>query len=383
MIYRKRYIKQIQYSLRRSRITAILGPRQCGKTTLAKEIALNIKSHFLDLESPTDRAKLQNPELYLKSIKGLIIIDEIQLMPELFPILRVLVDQSSDNGQFLLLGRASPNLVKNASESLTERVEFVDLQGFDLTETGNTKLNRLWIRGGFPRSYLADTNEDSIAWRDGFVRTFLQRDIPQLGIGIPATTLRRFWTMLAHSHGQILNSSQLGKSMGMSDKTVRSYIDILSDTYMIRPLQPWFSNLKKRQVKSPKVYLTDTGLLHYLLGINNLDTLLGHPVLGSSWESFAMEQIIRNNPGIESYFWSTYSGAELDLLLLMKNKRIGIEFKFTDTPKSTKSMHSAITDLELERLYVIYPGSEQYPLHNLIEAIPLSVFMDNLGKDNS
>ncbi len=383
MIYREHYIKQIRNSLKRSRITAILGPRQCGKTTLAKEIALNIKSHFLDLESPTDRVKLQNPELYLKHIKGLIIIDEIQLMPELFPILRVLVDQSSDNGQFLILGSASPNLVKNASESLAERVEFVDLQGFDLTETGNTKLNRLWIRGGFPRSYLADTNEDSIAWRDGFVRTFLQRDIPQLGISIPATTLRRFWTMLAHSHGQILNSSQLGRSMGMNDKTIRSYIDILSDTYMIRPLQPWFANLKKRQVKSPKVYLTDTGLLHYLLGINNLDTLLGHPVLGSSWESFAMEQIIRNNPGIEPYFWSTYSGAELDLLLFMKKKKIGIEFKFTDTPKSTKSMHSAITDLELEKLYVIYPGLEQYPLHTSIEAIPLSGFIDQIRKDNS
>ncbi len=383
MILRTQYIRQIQNSLRRSRITAILGPRQCGKTTLAKKIALTIKSHFLDLESPADRAKLQNPELYLKSIRGLIIIDEIQLMPELFPILRVLTDQSSDNGQFLILGSASPNLVRNASESLAGRVEFVDLQGFNLTETGNATLSRLWIRGGFPLSYLADTDGDSMAWRDGFVRTFLQRDIPQLGIGIPATTLRRFWTMLAHSHGQILNSSQLGKSMGMSDKTIRSYIDILSDTYMIRPLQPWYSNLKKRQVKSPKVYLTDTGLLHYLLGITDMDTLMGHPMLGLSWESFAMEQIIRNNPGIEPYFWSTYTGAEIDLLLFIKGKRIGIEFKFTDSPKSTKSMHSAITDLELEKLYVIYPGSEQYPLHNLIEAIPLTGFINQKGRNNS
>ena len=363
-------------SLKRSRITAILGPRQCGKTTLAKEIARNIKSRFLDLESPADRAKLQNPELYLKSIRGLIIIDEIQSMPELFPVLRVLADQFAENGRFLILGSASPNLVRNASESLAGRVEFVDLHGFDLTETGSTTINRLWVRGGFPLSYLAATEEDSTAWRDGFVRTFLQRDIPQLGIGIPAATLRRFWTMLAHSHGQVLNSSQLGKSMGMSDKTIRSYIDILSDTYMIRLLQPWFTNLKKRQVKSPKIYVTDTGLLHYLLGITNLDTLLGHPVLGSSWESFAMEQILRTNPGIESYFWSTYSGAELDLLLFTKGKRIGMDFKFTDAPKSTKSMHSAITDLDLEKLYVVHPGAEQYPLHNLIEAIPLPFFID-------
>ncbi len=376
MIYRKQYMEQIMRSLKRSRITAILGPRQCGKTTLAKEIARNIKSRFLDLESPADRAKLQNPELYLKSIRGLIIIDEIQSMPELFPVLRVLADQFAENGRFLILGSASPNLVRNASESLAGRVEFVDLHGFDLTETGSTTINRLWVRGGFPLSYLAATEEDSTAWRDGFVRTFLQRDIPQLGIGIPAATLRRFWTMLAHSHGQVLNSSQLGKSMGMSDKTIRSYIDILSDTYMIRLLQPWFTNLKKRQVKSPKIYVTDTGLLHYLLGITNLDTLLGHPVLGSSWESFAMEQILRTNPGIESYFWSTYSGAELDLLLFTKGKRIGVDFKFTDAPKSTKSMHSAITDLDLEKLYVVHPGAEQYPLHNLIEAIPLPFFID-------
>lgn len=383
MIHRKQYIKQIKSSLRRSRITSILGPRQCGKTTLAKEIAKEFKSHFLDLESPTDRAKLQNPEMYLKNIRGLIIIDEIQLKPELFPVLRVLSDQSPENGRFLILGSTSPILIKNASESLAGRIEFVDLQGFDIKETGEIKLNRLWTRGGFPLSFLANSDKDSIAWREGFVRTFLQRDIPQLGKNIPHTTLRRFWTMLAHSHGQVLNSSQLGKSMGMNDKTIRSYIDILSATYMIRPLQPWFSNLKKRQVKSPKIYLTDTGILHHLLGITNLDTLMGHPKLGLSWESFAMEQIIRNTPGLEPYFWSTYSGAELDLLLLRRGKRIGVEFKFTETPKSTKSMHIAINDLQLEKLYVIYPGSEQYPLHDLIEATPLPVFINQSDKDNS
>ena len=376
MIPRENYKHQIQNALRRSKITALLGPRQCGKTTLAKEIAIQKKAHYLDVESPSDRAKLQNPESYLKNIPGLIIIDESQLMPELFPVLRVISDQSSYNGRFLILGSASPDLVRNASESLAGRIEFVDLQGFNLSETGRENIHRLWVRGGFPLSYLANTEEDSIAWREGFVRTFLQRDLPQMGINIPSTTLRRFWTMLAHSHGQVLNSSQLAKSMGMSDKTIRSYIDILGATYMIRSLQPWFANIKKRQVKSPKIYFTDTGLLHHLLGINNLNILLGHPQLGSSWESFAMEHIIRCVPGLAPYCWSTYSGAELDLLLSINGKNFGIEFKYTDTPKSTKSMHSAINDLHLEKLYVIYPGAEHFPLHESIEACPLTVFLD-------
>ncbi|MCK5673826.1 MAG: ATP-binding protein [Spirochaetales bacterium] len=372
MIQRNLYIHQIQKSLKRSKITAILGPRQCGKTTLAKEISLQTKSSFLDIESPTDRAKLQNPELYLKNISGLIILDEIQLMPELFSVLRVLSDQSPSNGRFLILGSASPDLIKNASESLAGRVEFINLQGFDIVETGSSSLDRLWVRGGFPLSYLAKKEGDSIAWRESFIRTFLQRDIPQFGINIPSTTLRRFWTMLAHSHGQILNSSQLAKSMGLNNKTIRSYIDILSATYMIRPLQPWFTNIKKRQVKSPKIYFTDTGLLHQLLGITSLDTLHGHPQLGVSWESFAIEQIIRNNSNTEYYFWSTYSGAELDLFFIHKGKKIGIELKFTGTPKVTKSMHSALKDLNLEKLYIIYPGTERYPLHDLIEVCPLT-----------
>ena len=376
MILRENYRRQIQKALKRSKITALLGPRQCGKTTLAKEIAGQTKAHYLDVESPSDKAKLQNPELYLKDIPGLTIIDEIQLMPELFPILRVISDQSSDIGRFLILGSASPELIRNASESLAGRIEFVDLQGFNLSETGEENLRRLWNRGGFPLSYLAETEKDSVAWREGFVRTFLQRDLPQLGINLPSTTLRRFWTMLAHSHGQVLNSSQLAKSMGMNDKTIRSYIDILDATYMIRSLQPWFANIKKRQVKSPKIYFTDTGLLHHLLGINNQNSLLGHPQLGSSWESFAMEQILRIVPGLVPYFWSTYTGAELDLLFSVNGKNVGIEFKYTDTPKSTKSMHSAIDDLNLEKLYVVYPGVERFPLHESIDACPLTDFLD-------
>ena len=379
MIPRSAYKARILNAIGRSKITALLGPRQCGKTTLAREISQQINSHFLDMESPTDQAKLQNPELYLANIPGMIIIDEIQQMPELFPVLRVLSDRSQDNGRFLILGSASPDITSKASESLAGRIEFVDLHGFNLSETGSEELNRLWIRGGFPLSYLAKTEEDSLAWREGFVRTFLQRDIPQLGINVPSVTLRRFWTMLAHSHGQLLNSSQLANSMGMSDKTIRSYIDILSSTYMIRTLPPWFSNSKKRQVKSPKIYFTDTGLLHHLLGIGNLENLLGHPQLGSSWESFAIEQILRIAPTLVPYFWSTYSGAELDLFISIHGQKIGIEFKFTETPKTTKSMHIAITELEFKKIYVIYPGTERYLLHKSIEACPLPNFMDDIS----
>ena len=301
-------------------------------------------------------------------------------MTELFPVMRVLSDQSRENGRFLILGSASPDILKNTPETLAGRVECVDLHGFDLSETGTDEMTQLWLRGGFPLSYLGKSEEDSIAWREGFVRTFLQRDIPQLGINIPSETLRRFWTMLAHSHGQVLNSSQLAGSMGMSDKTIRSYVDILSATYMVRPLQPWYENIKKRQVKSPKIFLCDTGLLHHLLGIDGIETLLSHPKLGASWESFVIEQILRISPALIPYFWSTYSGAEVDLLTQLQGERIGIEIKFTEIPKTTKSMHSAIQELDLAKLYVIYPGSERYPLHSRIEACPLPDFLSHISK---
>lgn len=371
MIPRLQYKNRIVKAIRRSKVTAILGPRQCGKTTLAKEISKEIQSHFLDLESPADRAKLQNPEQYLTAIPGLIIIDEIQQSPELFQVLRVLADRSDKNGRFLILGSASPDLSKRASESLAGRIEFIDLHGFNISETGWEDYPRLWTRGGFPPSCLAHTEEDSVVWREGFVRTFLQRDIPQLGIHIPSATLRRFWTMLAHSHGQLLNSSQLAKSMGLNDKTIRSYIDILTSTCMVRQLQPWHANLKKRQVKSPKIYFSDTGLLHHLLGLGDMEDLLGHPQVGASWESFVIEQIQRNIPALVPYFWSTYSGAELDFFALHRGKNIGVECKFTETPKTTRSQHIALEDLKLEKMYVVYPGTERYPLHESIEACPL------------
>lgn len=367
IIARNRYLYQIKTALKRSKITALLGPRQCGKTTLAKEIARSRDDVLLDMESPSDRAKLQNPEYYINSISGLVIIDEIQQMPELFPILRVLADKTTENGRFLILGSASPDLVRNTSESLAGRLEFVDLQGFDITEIDSAESRKLWLRGGFPRSFLAESEEDSTAWIDGFTRTFLQRDIPQLGIRVPAAALRRFWTMLAYSHGQILNSSKLAGSMGMNNKTIRSYIDLLIATYMIRSIPPWYENIKKRQVKSPKIYFTDTGLLHHLLGIHDFDTLLGHPQAGASWKGFVLEQILRNVQHPDPYFWSTYSGAELDLLLIHGSRRIGIECKFNESPKTTKSMHAALQDLKLEKLYIAYPGKESYSVHEAID----------------
>jgi uncharacterized protein len=390
MIQRDVYMRAISRALGRSKITAILGPRQCGKTTLALQIHAGVhNSYMIDLESPSDRAKLQNPELFLSGLPGLIIIDEVQVMPELFPLLRVLADRWKEYGRFLILGSASPELVGHASESLAGRVEFIDLQGFNVTEVsagteadaGDPSSNRqkLWVRGGFPLSYLAASSEDSYAWREGFVRTFLEKDIPQLGIRIPSEALRRFWTMLAHAHGQILNSSQLGKSMGLSHTTIRTYIDILASTYMVRVLQPWYENLKKRQVRSPKIYLSDTGILHHLLGIRTHDDLFSHPIIGSSWEGFVIEQLLRTNPSITPYFWSTHSGAEVDLFFIHRGKRIGIECKLNEAPKGTKSMYSAAADLGLDWLFILYPGSESYPVHDSIEVISLEKLLAYLA----
>lgn len=371
MIERRDYLNTLKTALSRSKIAAILGPRQSGKTTLAKEYAKDNPCAFFDMESPSDEAKLQNPEMFLSNIQGLIIIDEIQLKPELFPVLRVLADKYPENGRFLILGSVSPDLIKNASESLAGRIEFIELQGFNIKECGGKNWKKLWIRGGFPRSFLAESEEDSTAWREGFIRTFLQRDIPQFGITIPAPTLRRFWTMLAHSHGQILNSSELAKSMGLSDKTIKSYIDILTATYMVRQLQPWYENLKKRQVKSPKIYLRDSGLLHQLLGISDFNSLSGHPKIGSSWEGFALEQVLFKNAGVEPYYWATYSGGEIDLLIIKDGKKIGYEFKYSEIPKTSKSMFSALETLSLDEIRVIYPGGEAFPLHERIFVQPL------------
>jgi len=371
MIHRPHYLKRLANATRRAPITALLGPRQCGKTTLARLFAKELQTTFFDLESYPDQRRLENPELVLGSLEGIVILDEIQIMPELFQVLRVLVDRPENQARFLILGSASPAIIKSASESLAGRVEFIELSGFDLSESGEQAWETLWLRGGFPRAYLAEAEADSLAWREGFIRTFLERDIPQLGINIPAIAMRRFWTMLAHYHGQTWNASELGRSMGLSDKTVRSYLDILSGTFMVRQLQPWFENLGKRQVKSPKVYLRDSGLLHSLLDIPDRHALLGHPKIGASWEGYVIEQLLQAVRPSQAYFWATHSGAEVDLVFLHQGKKYGVEVKFNEAPKITASMRTALSDLELEHLWVIYPGEHTYPVDERISVWPL------------
>ncbi len=374
MISRKRYINELNSAIHRAPIVSLLGPRQCGKTTLARLFGEKHQATYFDLESIPDQRRLQNPELMLGSLAGLVILDEIQLMPELFSVLRVLVDRPGSQAKFLILGSASPHIIKNVSETLAGRTEFIELSGFNLQETGTgTKtLEKLWLRGGFPLSFLAGSNQDSLAWRENFIRTFLERDIPQSGIMIPAQVMRRFWTMLAHYHGQTFNASELGRSLGLSGKTIRSYLDILTGTFMVRQLQPWHENISKRQVKAPKIYFRDSGILHSLLDIPDRHYLMGHPRLGASWEGFALEQILRIIGPVEPYFWSTYSGAEVDLFFSKNGKRYGIECKFNEAPKISKSMHIAINDLGLSHLYVLYPGKDSYPVAENISVVSLA-----------
>jgi predicted AAA+ superfamily ATPase len=378
MLTRSRYLQDLDTATRRSPITALLGPRQVGKTTLARLFTANRPATFFDLESLPDQRRLQNPELALGSLQGLVILDEIQQIPGLFSMLRVLVDRPENQARFVILGSASPQLIHSASESLAGRVEFIELSGFDISETGSADWESHWLRGGFPRSFLAASEDDSLAWREGFIRTFLERDIPQLGISIPASAMRRFWTMLAHYHAQTWNASELSRAMGLSDKTVRSYLDILSGAFMVRQLQPWFENTSKRQVRAPKIYLRDSGLLHSLLNIPDTHTLLGHPKVGASWEGYAVEQVLSILRPNEAYFWATHGAAELDLLFFANGKRYGIEVKFSEAPEVTRSMHIALQDLGLEHLWVIYPGEHSYPVHERITVWPLQKISDLL-----
>jgi predicted AAA+ superfamily ATPase len=371
MIPRPEPIRQIEASFQIHPVTALLGPRQCGKTTLARVIVEQEPSTVFDLENPVDLQRLSAPMQTLKDLSGLVIIDEVQRKPELFELLRVLVDRPGQNARFLLLGSASPQLVKGVSESLAGRIGFVDLAGFQLWEVGMQHRDRLWIRGGLPRAFLADSESDSTQWRESFIRTFLERDIPQLGITIAAETLRRFWTMVAHYHGQVWNAAEFARSLSTAENTARRYLDILTGAYMVRVLPPWFENLKKRQVKAPKIYIRDSGLFHSLLQVSTLADLRGHPKIGASWEGFALEHIIHVFRARDSYFWATHSGAELDLMVTIAGKRHGFEFKYTDAPGRKRSMHIAIEDLGLEHLWVIYPGDQKYALDNKITAIPL------------
>ncbi|MBI4618597.1 MAG: ATP-binding protein [Desulfobacterales bacterium] len=373
--------KTVELSLKQYPVVGILGPRQVGKTTLARAIQsiLIQKSVYLDLELPSDLSKLQDPELYMGQFKDcLVIIDEIQRMPNLFPLMRALVDQKRVAGRFLILGSASPELLKHASESLAGRIIYHELSPLILEETGYERTQQLWLRGGYPLSYLANTEEESISWREAFIKTYLEMDIPQLGIHVPATQLRRFWTMLAHVHGQLWNASQIAKSLGVSSPTVRNYLDILEDTFIVRRLPPFYANIKKRLVKSAKVYIRDSGLLHALLKNRTLDDLYSHPSSGNSWEGFVIEQIIGIIPEYwQSFFYRTNAGAEIDLLLLdHRNESIAVEIKYSLSPKVERGFWNGMEDLGCKKGFVIYPGDEIYPIGKDVFALPVK----NMGR---
>jgi predicted AAA+ superfamily ATPase len=372
MVPRPHVIDRISAAFRVHPVAALLGPRQCGKTTVARMIADREPCTYFDLEHPVDARRLSEPMTALGNLSGLVVIDEVQRKPELFELLRVLVDRPGQSARFLLLGSASPHLVRAVSESLAGRIGFIDLSGFDLREVGTEEWTALWVRGGFPRSFLAPDDVSSMAWREDFIRTFLERDIPQLGITIPSETLRRFWTMVAHYHGQVWNAAQFARSLGTSETTARRYLDILAGAYMVRVLPPWFENIRKRQVKAPKVYIRDSGIFHALLQLQTLGGLQGHPKLGASWEGFALEHVISALDTRDGYFWATHAGAELDLLVMSKAKRFGFEFKYADAPGPTRSMRIALQDLSLDRLWVIYPGSQVYAIDDNISVIPIA-----------
>lgn len=375
MIDRARDRSVVARAVKRSRVVALLGARQCGKTTLAREFVRVDSQNYFDLEDPAGLARLSEPETALRPLRGLVVIDEVQRRPDLFPLLRVLADRSPLPARFLILGSASPELLRQSSETLAGRLETVPLEGFRLEDIGVLRQDRHWLRGGFPRSFIARSEADSIAWRRQFVQTFLERDIPQLGVQVPAATLRRMWQMLAHYHGQIWNAAAFARSLGCVEATARRYLDLLTGTFMIRQLPPWFENLGKRQVKSPKVYVRDSGLLHALLGIASKRGLEMHPAIGASWEGYAIEEVLKALQPDEAYFWATHQGAELDLLLFKNGRRIGVECKRTDSPTLTPSMRIARADLKLDQLYIIYPGTRRYELAAGVEVMPLGEFV--------
>lgn len=373
MINRLQLLETIRSSLRRSRVVALVGPRQCGKTTLAREFVAPASANYFDLEDPVSLARLAEPMTALAGLRGVVVIDEVQRRPELFPVLRVLADRRPLPARFLILGSASPELMRQSSESLAGRLETIPLSGFSLAEVGVAALNRHWLRGTFPRAFLARSNAESVSWRRQFIHTFLERDLPQLGIGVPATTLLRFWTMLTHYHGNVWNAAEPARSLGVSEPTVRRYLDLLTSLFMVRQLQPWHENLKKRQVKAPKIYLRDSGLLHQLLGIGTDRDLLAHPKCGASWEGYAIEETLKMVKPDQAYFWATHQGAELDLMLIKDGRRLGVEIKRMDAPVLTPSMRIALEDLKLEKLVVLYPGKTPYTLEERVTVMPLSV----------
>ena len=375
MIQRLIDLAILRQVIRRSPVTVLLGPRQCGKTTLARQLVPTTSLNYFDLEDPQSLARLNEPDTALRPLKKLIVIDEVQRRPDLFPLLRVLADRRPIPARFLLLGSASPELLKQSSETLAGRLEMVPLEGFRLADLGAAAQDRHWLRGGFPRAYTPRRETASVSWRRQFLQTFIERDLPQLGIRIPAMAVRRFWNMLAHYHAQTWNAAELARALAVNESTVRHYLDLLTGVLMVRQLPPWHENLGKRQVKAPKVYVRDSGLLHSLLGIADRGDLENHPKVGASWEGYAVEEVIKALQPDETYYWATYNRAELDLLLFKNGRRIGVECKRADAPVLTPSMRIAMADLKLDHLYVVYPGERAYTLGKKIEVVPLSRFV--------
>ena len=382
MIERSQKLKAIEEGFRRASIVSITGLRQCGKTTLARSYAEAQEEpvHYFDLEDPRSESRLREPMLALEPLAGLVVIDEVQRLPPLFPVLRVLADRPGKKARFLILGSASPLLLSSISESLAGRVALLEIEGLDLLETGADGLRSLWLRGGLPPAYLAESEDASLLWRRDFITLFLERDLPQLGITIPSATLRRFWMMLAHFHGGVWNAAELARSLGTSEQTARRYLDILTGAFAIRQLPAWFENVGKRTIKAPKIYLRDAGLLHALLEISHWAHLEAHPKLGASWEGFCIEQILNYCEPRQTYFWATHAGAELDLLVFRKSQRIGVEIKYADAPGTTRSMHIAMDNLKLDRLFVVHPGKDHYEIAPKIEVISLSGLLLKLSQ---
>lgn len=379
-IAREEHLQRLRLLVGEFPVVALLGARQVGKTTLARHLQASAQdpTTWFDLEDPADLARLADPGLELRPLRGLVVLDEIQRLPEVFPLLRVLSDRPGTPARFLVLGSASPELLRQTSESLAGRVAFHELDGLSLEEVDD--LDRLWLRGGFPRSYLARTEPASRRWRDGFVSTLLSRDLPGLGSAIPPTTLRRFWTMLAHWHGQVWNGAEFGRAFGISHTTVRRYLDLLTSVYVVRQLQPWFENIRKRQVRSPKVYIADSGLLHALLGLTRREDVVSHPKVGASWEGFVIQQVIHllRAPAEHCFHWSTHAGAELDLLVIAGGRRLGFEIKRTEAPRVTRSMRSARETLGLSRLFVVHAGTRAYRMAPGMLALPATQLRDTL-----
>jgi hypothetical protein len=372
VIPRHDILTAMKAAVERSPVVVLSGPRQCGKTTLARQLLSPDSVNYFDLEDPASLSRLDEPLTALRPLEGLVVIDEVQRRPDLFPILRVLVDRTPNPARFLILGSASGDLLRQTSESLAGRSERLIIGGFTLDEVGKAALHDLWRRGGFPLSYLAASEADSASWRDQFILALLERDLPQWGVRVPATALRRFWTIVAHYHAQTWNTADAARTLGVRPAAARHYLDLLADAFMVRQLQPWHANLRKRQVKSPKVYVCDSGLLHRLLGIDTAKALMTHPKLGASWEGFVIEQVLAGEPHDEAFFWGTHQGAEIDLVLSRGGQLLGVECKHADAPKMTKSIGVALADLDLDHVAVVYPGDTRYPLADKVEAVPVA-----------